>query len=507
VFAQGVASGDPYSKSVILWTRVTLPSGANKNKPAFLDYCVSKDRKFRKCVARGTTLTDAAVDFTVKVEARKLKPKTKFFYQFRYRQNDRTAPVYSPIGRTQTLPKPDDEHYRRVRIAHFSCSNFPAGFFTSYGQMARMADRGEIDFLIHTGDYIYEYNDTGSSAITDPVLRASRNAFPAKEILNLTDYRQRYNQYNTDVDTKAMRASAPLIPVWDDHEFANDAWIGGAQNHHPATEGDWTTRKGIALQVYYEQLPIRQANADNKLQIYRNFEFGKLMKLIMLDTRIIGRDVQDYNKSTDPSRSILGAQQKVYLKDQLAQAQSGGQIWKIIGQQVLFTRNCAYSAATFFQDQWEGYHADQDEVLGYLEDAKIQNTVVLTGDFHAHWAFDLPRYPCKSEPQYSGYNETGKGSVAVEFCSSSITSGYSTTRPAPTDSFQLVLQRMINENPHFRYLESFYKGFAVLDIRPKHLTNSWIYAPNLSRPGQYATMVQGESWRVYEGTNKLTKVE
>jgi alkaline phosphatase D len=511
VFAQGVASGDPFAKSVILWARVTPPSGAGKKKPAFLDYCVSKDRSFKECVTRGTTITDAAVDWVAKVEARKLKPNTKYFYQWRYRQNDKTKPVYSPIGRTTTLPRADDASFKRLRLAYFSCSNFPVGFFTSYGQIARMAQRNEIDILVHTGDYIYEYNQTGSSFITDPVLRASRTHQPEREMVSLSDYRTRYNQYNSDVDTRAMRASAPLIPVWDDHEFTNDNWKDGAQNHQPATEGDWAERELRALQAYYEALPIRQGNPDNKLQIFRSFEFGKLMKLIMLDTRVIGRDQQNYTARADPNRSILGANQKAYFKAQLSQAQSSGQVWKIVGQQVLFARNCAYGAASFFSDMWEGYYADQDEMMGFLESNRISNFVVLTGDIHAHWAWELPRYPCKAEAKYSGYNETGQGSLGVEFVSSSITSGYSPVRPSPTESFQQTLDLWGGGakglNPHNKYLERFYKGFAVLDIRPKHVTSSWYYAPDLSRPGQYNTMVQGETWRVNAGTNKLVKID
>jgi alkaline phosphatase D len=497
-FVQGVASGDPFPKSVILWTRVTV---AAKNKPATLDYAVATDRQFKKIVARGTTITSKDVDFTAKVEARGLKPNTKFFYQFRYRANGKAAPVYSNIGRTRTIPRANDD-IARWRIAFFGCSNLPTAFFTSYGQAARMAERGEVDMHIHTGDYIYEYETNGSSLIA-PELRESRTHLPKKEILQVADYRMRHNQYNTDVDTKAMRASAPLVPVWDDHEYTNDAWKGGAQNHQPATEGDWNERRLRALQVYYEMMPIRQANADNKQQIYRNFEIGKLIKLIMLDTRVIGRDLQNATDASNPNRTILGAPQTQYLKDQLSAAE-GKQTWKILGQQVLFMHRCDSPSA----DQWDGYRQSRSDVLAHLENNKIDNTIVLTGDIHTHWANDVPRFPCVNEPNFSYNNATGAGSLAVEFVSSAITSGYNAAISglhSNRTTVDATESRIKGANPHVKYQESGYKGFAVVDVRRKQTTTTWYYAPDILRPGQYNTMIQGESWKVVEGTNHLVR--
>jgi alkaline phosphatase D len=496
IFVQGVASGDPFAKSVILWTRVTPPSGA-KNKPATLDWAVATDKAFKKIASRGTTITSKDVDFTVKVEAKKLKPNTKYFYQFRYRQNDKATPVYSVIGRTRTLPRADED-IARTRIAFFGCSNLPTGFFTSYGQIAQAAERGEIDYNIHTGDYIYEYKTDGNSLFS-PEDKIARTHQPEKEILTIQDYRTRHNQYNSDKDTKWMRRSAPLIPVWDDHEYTNDAWKGGAQNHQPETEGDWNERRLRALQVYYEMMPIRQANADNKQQIYRNFEIGKLIKLIMLDTRIIGRDLQNGTAREDPTRTILGSTQKEYLKQQLTAAKSA-QTWKVIGQQVLFAHRCDSPSA----DQWDGYRQDQRDVLDHLANNKIDNTIVLTGDIHTHWANDVPKYPCPREGNYSYTPETGKGSLAVEFVSSSITSGYN---PSDANKASAVTraQTIKAANPHVKYQDSFYKGYAIIDVRRKETTATWYFAPDLLKAGQYETKVQGESWKVVAGTNHLVK--
>jgi alkaline phosphatase D len=502
-FVQGVASGDPFAKSVILWTRLTAPSGA-QNKPAFLDYCVSKDQKFKKCESRGTAVTDAAVDFTVKVEARGLKPNTKYFYQWRYRQNDRKAPVYSTIGRTRTLPRADED-IKRVRLAFFGCSQLPLAYFTAYGQIARMAERGEIDYNLHSGDYIYEGAQNGSATnILDPVGRVARTAQPEREILSLSDYRTRHNQYNTDVDTKRMRASAPLIPVWDDHEYTNNAYRTGAQNHQPATEGDWDERRLRALQVYYEMMPIRQANADDKQQIYRNFEVGKLLRLITLDTRIIGRDEQNNSiiAKEDPNRTILGKAQTEFVKTQLSAGQASQQ-WKLLHQQVLFIHRCDTSSS----DQWDGYRESRRQVLGHIKNNTIDNVVIITGDIHTHWAAEVVEQACKNQTGYGGYEETGNGSLAVEFVSSAITSGYNVNGNLTASDINRA--NVLAQNPHVKMFDPspIHKGFAVLTITPKHATSTWYFAPNLTVPGQYNTMIQGESWRVNAGTTKLVRVE
>jgi alkaline phosphatase D len=498
VFKQGVSSGDPFAKSVILWTRLTVPQ---QNKQAFLDYCVSKDRKFSKCVTRGTTLTNKDVDFTSKVEARGLKPNTMYFYQWRYRKNDKAAPVYSQVGRTRTLPRADED-IARTRIAFFGCSQLPLGFFTAYGQIARAAWNGEIDYNIHTGDYIYETERNASEFIL-PQYREQRTHFPKKEILTVADYRARHNQYNSDPDTAAMRGSAPFIPVWDDHEYTNDANKDGAQNHQPETEGDWGERKLRALQVYYEQMPIRQANADNKQQIYRNFEIGKLIKLIMLDTRIIGRSPQNASLAAvnDPNRTILGAAQRTYLKDQLSAAE-GKQTWKVLGQQVLFIHRCDILR----EDKWDGYRRDQLEIYDHLQNNKIQNTIVLTGDIHQHWANDVPRNPCPNEPGYSYNPATGAGSLAVEFVSSAVSSTYNPTEANRNVSLATTAA-LRAANPHTKYNEVFLKGWAILDVKRKHATCRWYLTPDLTRPGQYNTMTQGEAWRTYTNQNHLVPVD
>ncbi|MDY0105615.1 MAG: alkaline phosphatase D family protein, partial [Giesbergeria sp.] len=270
-FVHGVASGDPLADRVMLWTRVTAPAGHTADIP--VQWELASDAAFTTVVAKGQTTATAAKDFTVKVDATGLQPATTYHYRF-------TAyAAQSASARTRTLPTGS---VAQVRLAVFSCANYPAGYFNVYADAAR---RNDLDATVHLGDYLYEYPRGGyASAKAEQLGRLSQ---PATEILTLADYRTRHAQYKTDPDLQALHACAPMIAVWDDHEIANDTWANGAENHDAATEGRFAARKAAALQAYHEWMPTRNAQPD---LIYRSFHFGNLVALHMLDTRVIGRD-------------------------------------------------------------------------------------------------------------------------------------------------------------------------------------------------------------------------
>ncbi|MDH4405069.1 MAG: ExeM/NucH family extracellular endonuclease [Cyanobium sp. D14.bin.5] len=290
-FSHGVASGDPYTDSVILWTRVTPPAGFT----GLLDvqWEVSRSAGFEpgSIIDSGTFSTSAARDWTVKVKADGLSADTPYFYRFR------VGDVESMVGQTKTLPVGSDA----VRLAVFSCANFPAAEqFAAYGRAAAINAVNPYDALVHLGDYIYEYGPGGYGAAEDAA--TDRGFLPNREIISLDDYRQRYAQYHTDQNLQALRAAAPLIAIWDDHETSNDSWSGGAENHQPGTEGDWIARRDAALKAYHEWLPIRDpdqrqasdgATALSPLtQGYRSFNFGEVLSLHVLETRLTARDEQ-----------------------------------------------------------------------------------------------------------------------------------------------------------------------------------------------------------------------
>lgn len=340
-FDHGVASGDPLSDSVVIWTRVTPPMRA----PVTVSWQVATDADFQQRVNEDQTTVDEARDYTVKVDVQGLDPDTIYYYRFL------TGSRFSAVGRTKTLA---DGSVSQVRLAVLSCSNYPGGFFNVYAELA--ADDA-LDGVLHLGDYIYEYgrtDDAGNPAYaSEDAAAMGRLVAPANECITLQDYRTRYAQYRSDPDLQAVHALLPFITVWDDHEVANDAYKSGAENHDPSTEGDFNQRKLAAIQAYFEWLPLRPLTPDTEGRIYRRFEFGNLVNLIMLDTRIIGRDKQlDYADYIDPvsgnfdvdaftqdvtssGRSLIGAPQMAWLTDTMNQSTA---TWQVLGQQVLMMR-------------------------------------------------------------------------------------------------------------------------------------------------------------------------
>lgn len=336
-FSHGVASGDPLIDSVIIWTKVTVESG----KDVSVQWEVASDSAFTKIVNRASSNVTASTDHTLKVDVKGLQPATTYYYRFSVNNQ------YSPTGMTKTLPMNPSQ----VKLAVFSCANYPSGFFHAYGAAANYAS--EIDAVLHLGDYIYEYDKNGyPDAGTGESI--NRVHLPVTECLTLADYRQRYAQYHTDSNLQKLHAAAPFICVWDDHEIANDAYKSGAQNHSE-TEGDYTLRKLAAIQAWYEWLPVRSPVIEqDRIKIYRRFDFGQILSLLMLDTRIIGRDKPldylDYMTSSgfnatqfatdlaSPDRSLLGLEQRNWLQAQLQDSVGRGVTWQVLGQQVLMAK-------------------------------------------------------------------------------------------------------------------------------------------------------------------------
>jgi phosphodiesterase/alkaline phosphatase D-like protein len=290
-FAHGVASGDPYADSVILWTRISPPDGLVGSLDVQWQIATSADFAPGSIKGSGSFSTSAARDWTVKVEAAGLSADTTYFYRFS------SGNTGSSVGQTKTLPVNSDP----VRLAVFSCANFPAAQqFDAYVRAAAINSANPYDAWLQVGDYIYEYGPGGYGTAEDAA--GSRGFLPNREILSLDDYRERYAQYHTDPGLQALRAAAPLIAIWDDHETANDSWKGGAENHQSATEGDWIARRDAALKAYYEWIPIREpglrqlsdgATASSPLtQGHRSFSFGDVLALHMLETRLTARDEQ-----------------------------------------------------------------------------------------------------------------------------------------------------------------------------------------------------------------------
>jgi alkaline phosphatase D len=261
----------------------------------------------------------------VKIDVGGLAPATTYYYQFE------SGGERSVIGRTRTLPAGSAE---RARFGVVSCANYAFGYFNAYGALAQRAD---LDGVIHLGDYLYEHANRGYGDGT----RFGRVPSPDREIVLLAHYRERHAQYKSDPDSQDAHRQHPFIVVWDDHELANNTWWGGAQNHNPEQgEGDWYQRRQAAVQAFFEWMPIREDAQALSPRIYRTLRLGNLADLILLDTRLVGRDQQagrdDLKAIDSPERSLLGRAQESWLHGELSESKRAGTRWQILGQQVMF---------------------------------------------------------------------------------------------------------------------------------------------------------------------------
>lgn len=467
-FYHGVASGDPLTDRVILWTRITTSAPSET-----VQWQIATDADFNNVVNSGSVTTDASKDYTVKVDATGLQENTWYYYRFS------ANGINSVIGRTRTAPTTGISN---LRFAVLSCSNLPNGYFHVYRDIA---NRNEVDAVLHLGDYIYEYKN--ASQVSGD---STRKHDPDKEITTLADYRIRHSQYKLDPDLRECHRQYPFITVWDDHETANNSWKGGAENHTDSTEGNWFARKNAGMQAYHEWMPIRPIASGNDSIIYRNIKFGNLADLIMIDTRLEGRDEQipgfvispNNTQLKDTTRRLLSNTQMNWLNNEIKNSTA---TWKIIGNQVMvapltITNNIVNP------DQWDGYPHERKKVLDNILDNNIENVVFLTGDIHTSWANDIPY-------TQAGYNpQTGAGSVAVEFVCTSVTSG---------SEIPITAALIQSSNPHMKYIDLNKRGYVLLDITEQRAQADWRHVSDIKQKN-FTTSVSA-SWSVNKGERFL----
>ncbi|OEC92576.1 alkaline phosphatase D family protein [Acinetobacter vivianii] len=514
-FEHGVASGDPLKDRVILWTRLTPNDSSARLQ---VTWQIALDDQFKQIVKTDKVTTAASQDFTVKVDATGLIPDQSYFYRFIF------GDKISPVGRTKTLPTSTS----KVSFAVCSCSNYPAGYFYVYREMAKQ----NVDVIIHLGDYIYEYGATGYATEEAKELGRTLPADNDKEIIKLDDYRKRYALYREDLDLQAAHQRHPFIVIWDDHELANDTWREGAENHQP-DEGPFLERKLAALQAYFEWMPIRPVD-DQHTKIYRQFDFGSLVQLTMLDTRIIARDEQlDYDDYltatgldtarfqadlTNPARTLMGYTQRDWLLGKLQQSTA---TWNVLGQQILMTKMLVpaellfalaeitsgnpsdetlekmnaqiaelitlkirlqkgdptltaqekarvLTVAPYNLDAWDGYFAEREILYGTLAQLK-KKVVVLAGDTHNAWSSNL-------------YSKDG-AFVGVELATSSVSSPglekYLNIPLAQLQQFEFAFNTLIDE---LNYCNLNQRGYLMVQFDETHVQSQWIYLDSIKKP-------------------------
>ncbi len=468
-FYHGVASGDPLPGAVVLWTRLTTTSTQDS-----VFWEISLDTLFSNPVQSGWAIAGSLRDYTVKIDVQGLQPGTWYYYRFRNQNR------YSLMGRTRTAPAPGNQV--PARFAVLSCSNFQDGFFNAYRDIV---NRNEVDAVLHLGDYLYEYGINDFS----PGIDSSRLHQPATEILSLGEYRARHSHYKLDSDLREIHRQFPFISVWDDHETANDAWSGGAQNHTPTTEGDWEFRKNAGRQAYFDWMPVRDRVSGQTDTIRRAFQWGGLISIIILDTRLEGRQQQigvSGPAVNDTNRTLLGFEQLEWLKSHL---QGTTARWKLIGNQVMISP-LRILGNPVNQDQWDGYPAERTKLLGFLRDQSISDVIFLTGDIHTSWANDVPF-------NISNYNgTTGQGSVASELVCTSVTSSSFLTFSVP-----LALIRAFN--PNVKYADLTKKGYITLQVSPAEAQSDWVYMSTIQN--RNFTRSIGASWKTVHLSNRLTQ--
>ncbi|HCG5091278.1 TPA: alkaline phosphatase D family protein [Vibrio parahaemolyticus] len=493
-FEHGVASGDPTQTQVIIWTRVTTAA-------SYVDvsWQVASDMEFSNVVQSGVFTTDTGRDFTVKVDVQNLNANSQYYYRFM------VGEMMSEVGQTQTLP---EDGVEKASMAVVSCANYPAGYFHVYREILNQHEQSPFDVVLHLGDYIYEYGAGGYAS--EDAAALGREPSKGTECITLDDYRKRYAQYRQDADLQALHAKLPMIAVWDDHELANDTWKNGAENHQD-DEGSFIDRRAAAAAAWTEWLPVRENTFSNML-IYRQFSFGNLVNLMMLDTRLVGRDKPlDYFSLSVPTmeaigglvaqsrsadRELLGTEQLAWLMNEFNTHDAK---WNVLGQQVLMSRMELPSSVltAMFQlftsteekkteallavntaitgyladpsadpislpynlDAWDGYYVEREKVY-QLAKASSGNFVCLAGDTHNAWASEL--------------KDVSNNPIGVEFATSSVSSPgleeYLALDPVAIAQMEYTLPHLVSE---LQWADIKQRGFMRVTFTAEAAQSTW----------------------------------
>ncbi|MEJ5266479.1 MAG: alkaline phosphatase D family protein, partial [Bacteroidales bacterium] len=436
---------------VIIWTRITpLNQGIESID---VNWFVATDTNFNNIVQSGTFQTGPEIDYTVKIDVTGLQPDTYYYYYFNAEGRN------SVMGRTKTAILGPIDH---LRFAMVHGSNYNNGYFNAFRDLA---ERNDFEFVFHLGDYIYEY---GSGQYGN---HPDRWLVPNHDIVTLDDYRARYSHYRLDPDLRYIHQQYPWYAIWDDHEIANDAWVGGAENHDPATQGDFLVRKAAAIQAYFEWMPLRPVNDPSNPNNYirKTVNWGNLAFLIFLDTRNEARMDPGDLANDSPDKKLLGEAQYQWLTQNLYNSYHEDNIkWRIIANQVMFAPLEIFGW-TANKDQWDGYKHERQRLLNFITGWNIKNNVIITGDIHTAWANDIPN------PILGNYGNNGQGCAnAVEFICTSITS------PSTNFGGGIGASAIMWQNNHVKWVELVNRGYSILDINNNRFQCDYYFIDNIN---------------------------
>ncbi len=471
-FTLGVASGEPFATSVILWTRLApdpLNGGGMPPVNVPIQWQVATDANMKNIVAKGIEAAIPELAHSVRVEVNGLKPETWYWYRFI------SGTEASPIGRTRTAPEPRSD-VSKFTFALASCQQYQQGYYTAYKYMAQE----DLDLVVHVGDYIYE------GGISTTAVRQHNSP----EIVTLDDYRNRHALYKTDPNLQAAHAAFPWIVTWDDHEVENnyaDA-ISEIDNEPDQDRAVFLQRRALAYQAYYEHMPLRFSSRPRgpELQLFRRLSFGKLATFHVLDTRQYRTDQpcgdgtkERCPENLDPNATILGKRQEDWLFRGLESSQAQ---WNVLAQQVPIAQRdmTLGEGRTFSMDKWDGYVADRDRLTRFLSERKPSNPVSLAGDVHSNWAMDLK----------ADFDNPESATVGSEFVCTSITSG------GDGSDTNATVQALLPENPHIKFFNN-QRGYVRCVLTPTNWQSDFLVMSNVTT--QSGTISKRASFVVENG--------
>ncbi|MBW4564900.1 MAG: alkaline phosphatase D family protein [Mojavia pulchra JT2-VF2] len=455
LFSLGVASGEPLPDNVVLWTRLAPDPLNGGGMPPYnvpVQWQIATDEKMRQVVRSGTQMATPELGHSVHVEVQGLQPARWYWYRFR------VGNQVSPIGRTRTAPNPRDR-VNRFRFAFASCQNWQSGYYAAYKNMAQE----DLDLVVHLGDYIYE----GAPSTT-----ALRQHDGNGEPFTLEEYRNRHALYKTDPNLQATHAAFPWLVTWDDHEVDNNWADEIPQDPEVQSRLVFLARRAAAFQAYYEHMPLRDFSKPRNIdmQLFRRLTFGDLVEFNVLDTRQYRTDQPcgDGRKprcalATDPTATMTGSEQERWLFEGLDRS---GARWNVIAQQTIMAQfdYDTGAAEAFNLDQWDGYVASRNRILGFIQQRRPSNPVVITGDWHSSWVNDLK----------ANFDDPYSQTVATEFVGTSISSSCPWT---------FDVEAALPQNPWVKYFNGRLRGYVRCDLNRERWRTDYRLLPQSQPTG------------------------
>jgi alkaline phosphatase D len=453
-FALGVASGDPRTDGIVLWTRLApeplRADGGMEPRPTEVRWEVAKDPHMRRLVRRGRTTAWPAFAHSVHIEVDGLDDGREYFYRFT------TRDAASPVGCTRTAPR---RHVDDLTFSFVTCQKWDDGFYPAYREIARE----DHDFVIHLGDYTYEYGIANHTGPRNPNLPPEFTG----ETLTLDRYRLQHALYKTDPHLQAAHRAHPFVVIWDDHEVVND-YVGADES--------LLARRADAYRAFYEHLPMRQESIPRgpDMPIYRKVTWGDLAEFSMLDTRQYRSEppsgygeAERTPEAYEPEHTMLGPAQERWLLDNLKRSEAR---WNLIGNQVLIAEldhdGHAPGDDLFWNDSWDGYPAARNRITKFLQRERIRNPVVITGDWHSTFANDVK----------ADYDDPRSPTVAAEFVTPSISSN------GDAEVYGPYYGPMIQFNPHIRFFDGDRHGSMKARVNRREIEVDWRIADRVGDP-------------------------